>query len=204
MVAITTHNALRERYPRPPSDRVVRKELTRLDDHCAAFIAASPFLVLATVGPGDALDASPRGDHPGFVQVADAATLLIPDRPGNNRLDSLTNLLERPRAALIFMIPGVDETLRVTGSARIDDDAGLRARFAVGGKLPATVIVVGVEQAYLHCAKAFMRSHLWDSETWPAERPVPTLGEMIRDQTDQGAVPEPQDAMLARYRADLW
>jgi hypothetical protein len=204
MATITTHDALRQRYPRAPSERVVRKELTALDEHCAAFIAASPFLVLATVGPDDGLDVSPRGDHPGFVEVADRGTLLIPDRPGNNRLDSLTNLLVRPRAALIFMIPGVDETLRVNGSARIDDDPELRARCAVDGKLPATVIVVGVEQAYLHCAKAFMRSRLWDPEAWPRERPVPTLGEMIRDQVDPQGAPEGQKAMLDRYRAELW
>ena len=101
-----------------------------------------PFLVLATVGADGRVDASPRGDHPGFVQVPDRHTLLIPDRPGNNRIDSLTNLVERPGAAVIFMIPGVDETLRVNGSIAIDDDEDLRQRFAVGGRIPATVLVM--------------------------------------------------------------
>ncbi len=204
MAQITSHSQLRASYPREPSDRVIRKELDRLDDHCRGFIAASPFLVLATVGGDGAVDASPRGDHPGFAQVADDRTLLIPDRPGNNRLDSLTNIIDRPRAGVIFMIPGVDETLRVNGSAHIDDDPDLRRRFVVEGRPPATVVVVGVEQTYLHCAKAFMRSHLWDPSEWPAQRPVPTLGEMIRDQLDPGGTPESQDEMLTRYREDLY
>jgi uncharacterized protein len=202
VAAITSINALRERYRRPPVERAIRKELDRIDGHARRFIAHSPFFVLATSSVDGRLDASPRGDRPGFVHVRDETTLLVPDRPGNNRLDSLTNLIERPGAGLLFMIPGVDETLRVNGKIEIRDDDDLRAAFAVSGRLPTTVLVVSVEQVYLHCAKAFMRSGLWNPHSWHASRPVPTLGEMIHDQTN---VPlETQDAMLARYRESLY
>lgn len=203
MVRITSHEELRGRY-RQPTDRVLRKELDHVDAHCRRFIERSPFLVLATVGNDGRVDASPRGDHPGFVQVDDHHTLLIPDRPGNNRIDSLTNLVERPGAAVIFVIPGVDETLRVNGAIVIHDDDDLRQRFAVGGRLPATVLVMRTEQVYLHCAKAFMRSKLWDPESWSATRPVPTLGEMIHDQIGEVGPAETQDEMVARYRENLY
>ncbi len=203
MARITSHDELRRHY-REPTERVVRKELDHIDAHCRRFVEQSPFLVLATVGADGRVDASPRGDDPGFVQVADEQTLLIPDRPGNNRIDSLTNLVERPGAGVIFMIPGVDETLRVNGSIAIHDDSDLRERFVVGGRAPATVLVMRVEQVYLHCAKAFMRSRLWDHDSWPADRPVPTLGEMIHDQIGEDAPAETQEAMIARYRQNLY
>ena len=203
MARITSHEELRRHY-REPADRVLRKELDHIDAHCRLFIERSPFLVLATVGADGRVDASPRGDHPGFVQTMDPHTLLIPDRPGNNRIDSLTNLVERPGAAVIFVIPGVDETLRVNGSIAIDDDEDLRQRFAVGGRIPATVLVMRTEQVYLHCAKAFMRSKLWDPESWSAIRPVATLGEMIHDQIGEVASAETQDEMVARYRQNLY
>jgi PPOX class probable FMN-dependent enzyme len=203
MARITTIDELRSRY-RDPVERVVRKELDRLDEHCREYIAASPFLVLATAGADGRLDASPRGDRAGFVQVLDDRTLLIPDWPGNNRLDSLTNLVEHPRAGLIFLIPGVDETLRVNGSVVIDDDGALRDRFATRGRRPAVVLAVTVEQAYLHCAKAFMRSGLWDRGTWPSERPVPTMGQMIHDQIAEEVPAETQEAMIARYLDGLY
>jgi uncharacterized protein len=203
MGRITTAEELRSHY-RPPAARVVRKELDHVDRHCRRFVEESPFLVLATVGADGRVDASPRGDLPGFVEVADDHTVLIPDRPGNNRLDSLSNLLERDNAAVIFMIPGVDETLRINGTIAIHDDAELRERFDVGGRLPATVLVMHVEQAYLHCAKAFMRSRLWHPERWPVQRPIPTLGEMIHDQIGESAPAESQEAMLSRYEAGLY
>ncbi len=181
----------------------MRKELDRLDAHCRSFIAASPFLILSTGGPGG-IDVSPRGDAPGFAQVPDDRTLLIPDRPGNNRLDSLTNLLEHPDAGVLFMIPGVDETLRVRGTVALRDDLELRERFAVRGRAPALVLQVAVRTAFLHCAKAYMRSRLWDPASWPAERPVPTMGEMIHDHIAETSPPESQEAMLARYREGLW
>ena len=203
MARIVTHEELRRRY-REPTDRVVRKELDHIDAHCRLFVERSPFLVLATVGTDGRVDASPRGDGPGFVRVADEHTLLIPDRPGNNRIDSLTNLVERPQAGVILMIPGVDETLRVNGAIEIHDGEELRERFAVGGRLPTVVLVMHAEQVYLHCAKAFMRSKLWDPASWSATRPVPTLGEMIHDQIGEDAPAETQDAMIARYRESLY
>ena len=203
MGQISTDEALRALY-RMPSDRVVRRELGALDDHCRAYIAQSPFLLLATVGADGRVDVSPRGDTAGFVQVQDDHTVLIPDRPGNNRLDSLTNLVERPGAATIFMIPGVDETLRINGTIAIHDDLELRERFVVGGRLPTTVLVMEAQQVFLHCAKAFMRSRLWDPESWPAARPVPTLGEMIKDQIASDDPAETQEQMLARYRESLY
>ncbi len=203
MARIATHEHLRRLY-RQPNDRVLRKELDRLDAHCRTYVEQSPFLVLATAGADDRVDASPRGDLPGFVQVADARTLLIPDRPGNNRLDSLANLVDRPNAGAIFMIPGVDETLRVNGTVEIRDDDELRVRFAVDGRQPTAVLVMRVEQVYLHCAKAFMRSNLWNPASWHPSRPVPTLGEMIHDQISEAAPAETQDAMLARYRESLY
>lgn len=203
MARIATRDELRNLYRRP-ADRVVLKELNRLDAHCRSFVGHSPFLVLASAGADGRVDASPRGDQPGFVQVADDHTLLIPDRPGNNRLDSLTNLIERPQAGAIFMIPGVDETLRVNGTIAIHDDDALREGFAVEGRRPTTVLVMRVQQVYLHCAKAFMRSRLWDPSSWPAERPVPTLGEMIHDQIAEETPSETQEAMLARYRESLY
>ena len=136
MAKISTVDELRGRY-REPVERVVRKELDRLDEHCRTYIGSAPFLVIATVGRDGRLDASPRGDRAGFVQIPDERTLLIPDWPGNNRLDSLTNLVEHPRAGLIFMIPGVDETLRVNGIVAIHDDDDLRDRFVTGDRRPA-------------------------------------------------------------------
>ena len=203
MARIDSVEALRARY-REPVERVVLKELDHLDPHCRQFIAHAPFLVLATVGADGAMDASPRGDAPGFVRVVDDRTLVIPDRPGNNRIDSLTNLMDRPSVGLLLMIPGTDETLRVNGTAEVRDDEDLRAAAAVDGRLPATVIVVHVHQAYLHCAKAFMRSGLWDPASWPKDRPVPTLGVMIKDQIGGDAPVESQEAMLARYRDALY
>lgn len=145
MGRIDSIGELRSRY-RDPVERTVKKELDHFDRHCRGFIARSPFLVLATSGADGRLDASPRGDARGFVHVPDDRTLIIPDRPGNNRLDSFTSLIEDPRAAAIFMIPGVDETLRVGGTAELRDDEDMRGRFAVGGQLPSLVVVMAVEQ----------------------------------------------------------
>ena len=142
-----------------------------------AFIAASPFLVLAT-GSRQGLDCSPKGDRPGFVEVADnGRTLFIPDRRGNNRIDGLKNIIEDPRVALIFFVPGANETYRVNGRVRISADAGLKRRFAVNDKEPATVMVVTVEQAFQHCPKALMRSNLWKAGSGGRPQGVPTLGD---------------------------
>ena len=157
MASIASESGLRALHS-APTGRAVRKELDRLDRHCRRFIALSPFLVMATADADGRLDATPRGGDPGFVEVADDRTLLLPDRPGNNRLDSLTNLTERPDVGLLFMIPGVDETLRVNGAAELRTDPDLVQRFQVGRRPPAIVLQITVRQAYLHCAKALMRS----------------------------------------------
>jgi PPOX class probable FMN-dependent enzyme len=153
MAAITSADALRSIY-RTPGDLVLRKQLDHVDAHCRRLIDLSPFVVMATSGRGGTADATPRGGEPGFVQVPDDCTLLIPDRPGNNRLDALENLLVTPEVGLLFLVPGVDETVRVNGSVEIRDDHDLRAGFAVGDRLPATVLRVAVREVYLHCAKA--------------------------------------------------
>jgi PPOX class probable FMN-dependent enzyme len=167
----------------PPSERVLRKEIGHVDAVGRAFIAASPFLVLAT-GSSKGLDCSPKGDKPGFVQVEDdGRTLLIPDRRGNNRIDSLKNLVEDPRIGLIFLVPGANETYRVNGRARVSVDPVLRRRFAVEGKEPTTVIVVAVEQAFQHCPKALIRSDLWKAGGAGRPKGVPTLGDFAAART---------------------
>jgi len=159
-----------------PAQRVLQKEIDHVDAVGRAFIAASPFLVLAT-GGRNGLDCSPKGDAPGFVQVDDdGRTLYIPDRRGNNRIDGLKNLIEDPRISLIFLVPGANETFRVNGRARISVDPALKQRFAVNGKEPATVMVVTVEQAFHHCPKALVRSDLWKRGSGSRPRDVPTLG----------------------------
>jgi PPOX class probable FMN-dependent enzyme len=167
-----------------PNARVVAKEIDHVDAAGRAFIAAAPFLILATC-TRDGADCSPKGDQPGFVAVLDDKTLLIPDRRGNNRIDGLRNIVENPQVALIFMIPGVDETYRVNGRARISADPALRRRFAVNGKEPTTVIVVTVDQAFPHCPKALVRSGLWKAGARPRPAGVPTIGTFAaaRDKT---------------------
>src|SRR5215472_5271780 len=181
----------------PPSERVLRKEIGYVDGVGRAFIAASPFLVLAT-GSSTGLDCSPKGDKPGFVQVEDdGRTLLIPDRRGNNRIDSLKNLVEDPRIGLIFLVRGVNETYRVNGRARVSVDPVLRRRFAVDGKEPTTVIVVAVEQAFQHCPKALVRSDLWSAGSAGRPKGVPTLGDFAAARTP-GTDAAAYDEELAR------
>ena len=178
---VTAVDELATLYARP-LERVLRKEIDHVDATGRAFIAASPFLVLAT-GSSQGLDCSPKGDKPGFVQVADdGRTLLIPDRRGNNRIDSLKNLVEDPRIGLIFLVPGANETYRVNGRARISTDIDLKRRFAVNGKEPATIMVVTVEQAFQHCPKALVRSNLWNASKGGRPQGVPTLGDFAAAQ----------------------
>ncbi|NBZ86226.1 pyridoxamine 5'-phosphate oxidase family protein [Stagnihabitans tardus] len=168
----------------------LQKSLARLDPHALAFIARAPFVCIGTQSPEGRADVSPRGDAPGFVQVLDERTLLIPDRPGNNRLDTLSNIIANPSVGLIFMVPGFDDTLRVNGRAHVTRDPALLARLAVQGRQPTVAIVVTIEEAFLHCAKAFRRSRLWDPEARQDRREMPSLVKMILDQTT-GA---PEDA----------
>ena len=178
---IRSEDQLRDLYG-SPSERAVRKQMATLDKHCRTFIAHSPFLVMGTAGGDGSLDVSPKGDAPGFVAVLDERTLLLPDRPGNNRLDGLRNLVENPHVGLIFFIPGVQETLRVNGRGRITTDKALLAPLAVQGRLPRTGLVVAVEEVYLHCAKALIRSQLWDPARQVERSTRPSMGRMLADQ----------------------
>lgn len=167
----------------PPGELVLRKQLERLDDHCRAFIGASPFVLVATADAGGRCDVSPRGDAPGFVQVYDGTTLIIPDRPGNRRLDTLRNILANPQLGLLFLIPGVEETLRVNGRACLVRDEAVLERCMAQGKRPTLAVAVEVQEVFFHCAKAFKRSQLWQPEGWPAGSPLPSLGKVLMDQT---------------------
>lgn len=200
---ITALDQLRAMYG-TPGERAVAKQLPQLDAHCLRFVALSPFCVVATGGgPGALLDASPRGGTPGFVKAPDANTLLLPDATGNNRLDSFANLLADPRIGLLFLIPGVDETLRVNGTARLRDEPAYTDLFAAERQRPRLVVEVQVQEAYLHCPKALMRSCLWHASAQIERSTLPTLGEMIRDQMGQSGAAESQEAMLQRYRVQL-
>ena len=165
-----------------PSPGAIAKEVDFVHPHYAAMIAAAPFMVLATSGPGG-LDASPRGDPPGFVHVENARTLLIPDRRGNNRTDSLRNIIHDPRVALLFLIPGCGETLRVNGRAAISVAPDLLQRFEFRGTLPRSVIVVTVESVYFQCPKALVRSELWNPAKHIARKSLPSSGTIIADIT---------------------
>jgi uncharacterized protein len=177
-LTVTTADELATHYARP-LERVLKKELDHVDALGRAFIAASPFLVLATGGEAG-LDCSPKGDQPGFVQVAeDGHTLLIPDRRGNNRIDTLRNLVADPRIALLFLIPGCSETLRVRGRAAISVDEALCESFVFAGKTPRSVIVVAVERVFFQCAKAIVRARLWEGAAQVDRRSLPTTGTIL-------------------------
>ena len=198
---VSTPDALRALYD-PARERSVAKELPALDPHAQRFIALSPLVMLATGGV-DGMDASPRGGAPGFAKVLDAHTLLIPDAPGNNRLDTLQNLLHTPQIGLLFLVPGVDETLRVNGTAVLSVDAADLARCEDMRRVPRLVIRVTVEEAYLHCAKALMRSSLWSPAARIERSLLPTAGQMLIDHTGVVTPPETQEEMLRRYAPDL-
>lgn len=173
----------------------IQKEVSFLHPHYRALIEASPFAILATSGPGR-LDASPRGDLPGFIAVQDEKTLLLPERRGNNRVDSLRNILTDPRVALLFLIPGVAETLRVTGTAGITTAPALLERFSVAGKPPRCVLVVSVETVFFQCARALHRSKLWQPETWEASGSVPSPGTILAALTESRIDGEEYDREL--------
>ena len=176
---ITDEASLRALHHQPMS-RATDKVLRALDGHCRRIVALSPFCVVATQGPKGA-DISPRGDPAGFVSVLDERTLLLPDRVGNNRLDAMTNLLVNPRIGLLFLVPGVNETLRINGTARITNDARLLAPSAVDGRAPKVGLIVAIEEAFLHCAKALVRSALWDGKRHVDRAILPSYAEMLLD-----------------------
>jgi uncharacterized protein len=175
---IISRERLRE-LNKHPSHFVRNKEIDHLDDICRRFIAASPFVVIASRGPDGRLDVSPKGDPAGFVKVLDDKTLAIPDRLGNNRLDTFENLLSCPDVGLIFIIPGNGDTLRVSGKGQIVRDSALQDSLAVNGKPPNLAMVITVEEAFLHCPKCIIRSRLWKPDQWPDLSDVPTLAEAM-------------------------
>lgn len=185
---ISSETALREHY-QPASDGALGKQLPFLDFHCKSFVERSPFVCIGTARQGALPDVSPRGGEPGFVQIADDRTLLLPDLPGNNRLDTLTNVAESGAVGLLFFVPGFNEMLRVNGRAEISMDDGLLSQCEARGRKPRSVLVVTVEEAYLHCTKALVRSDLWNSEKHFDREEAPTFGAMLRDQMKLDAVP---------------
>jgi hypothetical protein len=177
---VTSEVALREVLP-PPAELSVRKEIRELDGHCRDFIARSPFAVLATANAAGDCDVSPRGGPAGFCSVLDERRLAVPEFRGNRRADSMLNLLESPRAALLFLIPGLDETLRVNGRAWLTRDPDLLAALASGGRPLELAIGVEAEQVFIQCAKAFKRSGLWEADAWPSRDGMASVAEMLRD-----------------------
>jgi uncharacterized protein len=196
---VATVSQLQALFP-PTHALAIAKSLNRLDPHAREFIARSPFLCIGTQSADGRADVSPRGDPAGFVRVLDDQTLLIPDRPGNNRLDTQSNILANPAVGLLFMVPGFDDTLRINGTAQITRDPGLLALLAVNDRLPVTAIVVTIQEVFLHCAKAFRRSKLWDPDARQDRSEMPSLVKIILDQTNAA----PADAgVQAKLDADL-
>ena len=203
---ITTLPALRQLYG-AARERSLKKEIPSLDAHAVRFIALSPFVVLASSDASGQMDASPRGGDAGFVKVLDAQTLLVPDAPGNNRLDTLENIIATGRLGTLFMVPGFDETLRVNGRAVLSTDPADLALCADARRTPSLVIRLTVESVYLHCAKAFMRSGLWDASRHTDRAQLPSMAEMMRDQIrafkGEEIEAESQAQMLERYQQSL-
>jgi len=201
---VTSEAQLRE-IVGAPVERSVRKQIARLDAHCRALIGASPFVLVASSDSAGRVDVSPKGDPAGFVQVIDDETLAIPDRPGNRRADTFTNVLQNPRVGLIFLIPGKLETLRVNGRAHIVRDRALRERMAVRGKVPELALAVSVEEAFIHCGKCMLRSQLWERDAWPSVEGLPTQAQCL---VDHGRLAEPleevQDSIERSRRAGLY
>jgi uncharacterized protein len=204
MEFLKTREELRSAY-KLPGDGAIRKELGRLDAHCRNFLMKSPFVLIGSQDREGNADVTPKGDKPGFVAILDESTIAIPDRPGNNRLDTLENLLVNPAVGLLFLIPGMNETLRINGYARITVDAGLCEQLTVEGKAPQSVVVVTVRSAYMHCAKAFLRSDLWNPKAWPPRADMPTLGQILKDQLALSEPARQTDEWLAdAYKKSMW
>lgn len=193
---------LRTIYP-APHGRVIAKARPTLDMHSSKFISLSPFCVLASSGPDGTVDASPRGGGVGFVQIASPTQLLMPDRPGNNRIDTFQNILNGTgHVQLIFFVPGIDDTLRVSGNAKLMKDQDVMASMEEFGKLPRAVLSITVTEAYFHCGKALMRSKLWSQDVQVKRSVMPSISEMVHDQTKLGE-PQTQEQIDQTYRQQL-
>ena len=202
MVSELCPGDLKTIYPEPAA-RVIAKARPEIDIHARKFIEMSPFCVLATSGSDGSVDASPRGGGPGFVHVDGPNVLLMPDRPGNNRIDSFKNIVEGTGCVhLVFFVPGLDETLRVGGKGAVTVDPALLEAMKEFGKLPRAVLRIDVDEAYFHCGKALMRSKLWSKDAQVQRATFPSISEVIHDQTQLGA-PEPQAVVEARYKTQL-
>ena len=203
MDTIENAGRLRETYG-APSDRSLKKQLSRLDKHCRDFIARSPFVVIASADTSGRCDASPKGDAPGFVRVMNDETLLIPDRLGNNRVDTLGNLVTRLGIGLIFFVPGINETLRVNGRARVTTNPALLDPLAVNGKVPRSGILVAAEEIYFHCGKALIRSDLWNPDKQIGRSDFPSLGRILADQIGGISVEESERYTAESYKTRLY
>jgi PPOX class probable FMN-dependent enzyme len=203
MTVIATLEALEALYGQPAEASLI-KEVDHVTPQYRALVEASPFAVLATSGP-EGLDCSPRGDHPGFVRVVDSKTLMMPDRRGNNRTDSLRNIMRDPRVALLFLIPGSGTTLRVNGRAQLSTDAELLSSFVVDGKAPRSVVVIHVDSVYFQCARAVVRSDLWNPDKHVEASCIPTPGQILAGLSEGRVGGEEYDrAFPERARATLW
>ena len=203
MSAIETEQQLRSLYL-PAKERAVKKQMPCLDQHCRNFLALARFAVLSTCDAGGNMDASPRGGEAGFIKAIDDNTVIIPDWSGNNRLDTFSNILATGRIGAIFLVPGVDEALRINGAASLRNDEAFTSLCEVNGRFPKVVVHITVKEAYLHCAKAIMRGQLWAPEAKVERTVLPTMNEMLRDQIGQTEPAEPQEVMLARHKTELY
>jgi len=201
---ISSAEELRELYEEP-IDRALRKQIDQLDDHCREYIGCSPFALLATSSPDGRCDVTPRGGPPGFCRVLDDGRLAIPDVKGNRRLDSLTNIVENPYAGLLFLIPGMQETLRVNGAATLTREAAIVGAVSSPGKPAILAVVIEPEEVFMHCAKAFIRSALWAPETWPAADERPLAAAIMRDHMrSELSVEEVQAQSMESIRTRLY
>jgi PPOX class probable FMN-dependent enzyme len=201
VTTLKTDADLRAIY-KQPGGGAVGKDIGQIDPHFARFIALSPFLCIGTVGENGLCDVSPRGGEPGFVAVLDTRTLAMPDRPGNNRLDSLGNITRNAGVGLLFFVPGFEDTLRVNGLARVTTEPDLMERFMADGKPPRSVVLIDVKEAYLHCVKAIRRAGLWTQDTHVDRSAFPTAGQVYRDQLKLEIPGEAIDASLAADAKD--
>lgn len=206
MSAIETPQQLRAMYS-PAKERAVKKQMPHLDQHCKNFLTLVRFTVLSTCDKDGNMDASPRGGEAGFIKALDDNTVIIPDWTGNNRLDTFSNIVDTGRIGAIFLVPGVDEALRINGKATLRNDEAFTSLCEVNGRFPKLVVHIAVKEAYLHCAKAIMRGQLWQPEAKVERTVLPTMNEMLRDQIGASKLSEPleaQDVMRARHLTELY